>query len=517
MTQASSLNPTQGSRFQRRPFSTAAVVIGVCAVAGVLTAIAPLPAGAFILLAAAALVAEFFMSLTGALVFTPVFLAFFLLNRFDEGWGLPVGRYLVKVNYWFALVVLGILAASAMLHGDAEIRNRPGLRAFLRWWVFALGAVILFGFLSSVFNAFFDAYVPDRSMLGEQLALGSLCVPMLFVVLIPLSGLSKRNTMMCIRLMTALAAGTGLIMVAFAVLPQAIVGMLGWARELGASGGMVRGSTPLGHANTVAAIQILFLPLAVTLGIRHYSAFWRTFYFGCAFFLLGGIAFSQSRTALVVAMPVVPICVFYLLGTRGIRRYRTAIFAVIFIGVLATVSLVLATQFDFSRFWGRQYYEEANVERRVAMVSTAARVLLDHPVLGASPNSVYPRDELDPKWVPPAVDQLGPIVFYRGRLTAANPHNVFLNIVAEYGVLGGSFVFSLFALVFLRLFRTWRATASINPFDHTMIAALGFSFCAFLCAGLGNALFLYSVRIGLIFWILMGLAIRYTALVKDEG
>lgn len=195
---------------------------------------------------------------------------------------------------------------------------------------------------------------------------------------------------------------------------------------------------------------------------------------------------------------------------------KTLVVTGVFAAGAIVVGVVLFSRFDFSRFWSREYYDDASVERRAQTMRTALHILRDYPLLGASPNSVYPRDEIQPDWTPPALDPISPIVFYRGELSVANAHNLFLNILVEYGVLGGGAFFAVLAAVAFTLQHGLRASKGRTPFDHAMIAAMALALVSFLGAGLGAVLFLYRIRIGIVFWTLIGLAIRFCIVVTEE-
>ena len=511
--------PAPPARCVRQPRATAPHWIAVgslclCAVAGVAAArVPPAIIAVVLMLGLVALAAWWVVGLTGTLVMAPTFLSFFLLNRFDQGYALPVGDCLVKVNYWFAGIVLVLLALVNVLRPSRETLANRRLVRFAVYFGFGLSLFAVLGLLSIVLNGVFDRYVPDRSALGELLALGSLCLPMVLLFTIVLSDLSKQQTLMCLRGLIVFAAGTGFVMVVFGLLPQTVTSMLGWSRELvQGSGGLVRGQTPLGHPNSVAGILVLFLPVTVILGLRHRSLIWTPFYLGSALFLMGGVLFSMSRAAAAVAVVVLFLSVLYILGAQAWKHMLSLGAAGVFIAVVVWAGLSLLGAYDFSRFWSRRYHENASIERRIETMTTALRVWRDHPILGASPNSVYPRDEIKPDWEPAAIDDISTIIFYRGHISAVNPHNLYLTILAEYGVLGGGVFFALLGFVLLTLWRAWRVPVAMSPLDRTTAAALFIAVVGFMGISMGGALYTYLIRLGLVFWTFVALALRYSLL-----
>jgi O-antigen ligase len=384
--------------------------------------------------------------------------------------------------------------------------------------LFAIGLAVfvLLALTSVAVNGFFDRYVPNRSSLGEMLAIGGLCLPMGFAIVIPLTNLDKSKTLMCLRILIGLAALTGVVMAAFAVFPQVVAGMLGWVKDLGADTGLVRGTTPLGHSNTVSAVLLLLLPVAILLGFTHRSVLWTPFYLGSALCLMAGILFSLSRASAAVAAVIILLCYLYLFVMKSVRRGFLVGTAALFAICVAAVGIWLFATFDFGRFWSRRYFEAASVERRIQTMNTALVVIRDYPVFGISPNSLYPRDDVDPHWIPPDVDLISTIVYYRGHLSAASPHNLYLMVLAEYGVFGAAVFFSLLALCLLALLYAWRALRHFPPEDRATMASAILALIGFLGVGMSGVLFIYSVRIGLVFWVFVGLALRY-AIAAWEG
>lgn len=455
----------------------------------------------------------------GTFAIAPVVLAITQLKRFDEQLGLPLGRFTLIPSYWFGLFcLLGLLVTASIFRShEGETFSLPKKTFMRRFWV--LWALILgMGLISSLYNRAFDHYVPDRSILGEYLALGGIMFPMAFAGIVPFVRLTERQTVLAIRTIVAFLSATAFMMAFFAAAPERIVGALGLTQQLDVGGGFVRGWTPLGASNSVAAFLILIMPLTVVMGFRDRSLFWRFFYLGCSFVIVVGLLFCRSRSGLAVALPVLFLSCLYVVFARGPYRIRNFLLLTAFWVATVAAGVVLFATFDFSRFWSRDYYGDTSVERRWESMTTAVQVFVDHPLLGASPNAVYPREDIDPNWVPEGIDLVSAVVYYRGNETAAHPHNLVLTVLAEFGVLGGGIMFILFALLWLTLYRSFRTLRRASDFvakDHL------FAFCAglagFAGAALGGALFLYSIRMGLVLWIYVGLMLRYAFLHQTAG
>lgn len=494
-------------------------VLIIGALSAVCAAVAPLAAATAVALTLVLVLGIALLGPAGVAALLPAVAAATLLNRFDEQFGFSVDRFTIRATYWLSAVCLAFLLLTiAVPSSNAALRGRTRLETTYRnvFWT-SLAAFVLFAALSSLYNAAFDRYVPGRSLAGEFLALGILAVSAGFAGVLPFTNLSARRTLAGIRVLLALTAATALVISLFAVAPERIALPLDLTRGLDMGGGFVRGWTPLGHANTVAAAILLFLPFAIIPGFRDASAVWRLFHMGCAGTLILGLLFCRSRAGLAVAVPIAAACYVYLFGARGRGRGFGVVSAVLFTVLVGVVVVTLFHTYDFSRFWARDFYGDASIERRMTSMATALRVFRDYPLLGASPNSVYPRDDLDPNWIPAGIDTIGAVVFYRGHETAPHPHNLFLTILAEFGLLGGTaylVLLGVLGVTFLRLFVRARATARNNAKD--CLFAFGLGFLAFLGASLGGALFVYSMRIALVFWIFLGLSLRYGFLMAQE-
>ncbi|MBI2433538.1 MAG: hypothetical protein HYV26_11770, partial [Candidatus Hydrogenedentes bacterium] len=123
--------------------------------------------------------------------------------------------------------------------------------------------------------------------------------------------------------------------------------------------------------------------------------------------------------------------------------------------------------------------------------------------------------ELRPGWIPPLADVISPIFFYEGHTTAETPHNFYLTVFAEFGLIGAAFFFWLLWRLFRRLWRARRLPELTLP-ERRLFTAVLLGLCAFLMIGMFEAVLMTSVRANLVFWIFAGLALRY-ARIKETG
>lgn len=465
---------------------------------------------------AAAAAGTFALGAPGLVLLLTSGMSFLLMQRLDEGLAIPVYNVSIRGTYWLTLLLLALLAAHVLWNrleprSPAMEERRLAGRLFARWtWftIFALAAVAL--------NHLMDDRVAGRKASGELLGILAICLPILFCVLILLSDLSPRRTMFCIQGLIGLGGFAGFIMAAFGLLPDQVVGMLGWVKASGGTVDLVRGRLPLGHPNAVAATMLLLLPAATALGLSGRGRPWRVFYLLCAVLMFSGVLFSLSRASLLNMSLVLCVTLGYLFFAEKDHRLRGCLVSLFLAAFLLLLAAGLLSHYDFSRFWSRGYYEDASVARRADSMRTAVIVWKDHMIWGANPDAVYPRLELRPGWTPPVSDSISPIIFYRGHRSAETPHNFYLTLLAEFGVLGGILFLSILFTVVRTLWRI-RSRPGLDVVDRKTIDAFGLGLGAFLLAGMSEAVLMVGIRVSLVAWIFAGLALRYALLAAEAS
>ena len=472
----------------------------------------PVVSLAVLLCLVAASTSQAVFGITGSLVVVAAVLSFFLMNRFDEGLALAVGGVKMKATFWFTLLCVAALAVRVgLLRGDSS-RRAVAVEQPRKWltscWVLFAGL----GVLSIGLNHTIDRHVTGRYLPGELLALLAICTPVAFAVLIPLSNLTRARTLLCLRVLVLLGGLSGFIMAAFGLLPGRLLALLGWTGATGGTLDLIRGRLPMGHANTVAAVMLLLMPPALMGGLVGRNGAWRLVHLGCAALMFCGVLFSLSRSALLCMVLIVAATFAQFFLTQKAWRRAAALLISVFLGLgLIGTAGYLFSRYDFSRFWSRGYFEDASVERRANSMLTALAVWRDHPVLGAGPDSVYPRFELRPGWTPPTADQIGPVVYYRGRITAADPHNLYLDLLAEFGVLGSAAFAGILFSAMVALFEAWRHPRA-DEFERRTLAALMLGIVAFLMIGMFASVLITTLRANVVFWIFVGLSLRFAVL-----
>lgn len=503
------------------PKADAGIVIAMCALAGAAAGMATdihmLAIPLTILMLAGGFICSILFGFPGLLSLTPVLLAFLLLNRFDELFVIPLDMYVaLKPTFYLTALCLVLLGVYVMISPNEALLKKPAQRRFLLRMQWTLFAFIAAGLLSIGLNRLFDDYLIHRDATGELLALASVVMPVGFLLLLPRRNMNRERTLRCIRFMIAMGGLAGFIMAAFGILPGRVLDLIGWTRAMGGTVDLVRGRLPLGHPNSVAAVILLLMPPAMVFALACDKGFWRLFHLACAGLMFLGVLFALSRSALLCLMLVLAPTMLYLIWrSRGRRRFVLVSLSGGFCVALTVMALYLFSQYDFSRFWSRAYHEDASVERRADSMYTALAIWRDYPVLGISPDAFYTRFETRRDWSHVSQDEISGMLFYKGRISAESPHNVFLMAFSEFGAVGGSlFLMLLYAL--MRMLWRARKYPGISEYDQFALAGLFFGFCGFLLMQLFGVELLAGQRATTVFWVMAAFAAHYAGLAESE-
>lgn len=440
-----------------------------------------------------------------------------LMVRFDEQYAISIGGGLhIKGIYLLMLAVLGALCAYIVAYRLISHESNGAITRYAHGMAWPLAGFVGTALVAVLINHWANQFGVKRYAAGEVAALGTIALPISFALLIPLSNLSEKRTLLCLRGIVLLGGLAGFVMAMFGLLPGAVLGALGWGKAMVGTADLVRGRLPLGHPNTVAAFMILLLPATVIMGLGDRRLFWRVFYLACGATMFCGVLFALSRGALLCTM-FITVCAFVSLLYTMKGRMRLIGFGLVIVVALLLVAVasVLFARFDFSRLWSRGYHETASVERRTESMLAAAAIWRDHKFLGVSPDAVYPRLDLRVDWKTATEDQVSPIVYYRGMRSAETPHNMYLTALAEFGLIGAAFFFYLIYHVLIWVWRSiWRKNLLV--YDQRLLLSLGLGMCGFLMMGMFEALLFATLRASIIFWIFAGLTARFILLTASS-
>jgi len=144
---------------------------------------------------------------------------------------------------------------------------------------------------------------------------------------------------------------------------------------------------------------------------------------------------------------------------------------------------------------------------RTAAMRTSVLVWRDHLLFGTGPGALYPRLETEPNWDFEGHSDAGFLLSYRGEMSPPHPHNMYLLMLAEFGLLGTPFMLFLIGSVGWMLY-SLRQRLGNSPIAFEFVTAAGFTLVAVLFSGMADVLFLVSLRSGIVTWTFFGLALR---------
>ena len=462
-------------------------------------------------------IAYSFVGAPGIVVLVPVLYCFGGLSRIDDALSIVLdGRFRIPVAYWLTALTLGLLVLMVPWNRYAGAGVIPPEQRFARRFSGVLLALVAWSFASLAFNHLVDSYIPDRSILAEMLSIGTLAFPMAMAAVIPMSGLSRKQSLRCMQAIIGLAAATGLVMAVFGLMPGLITGMLGWTGAAFGTLDLARGRTPLGHPNTVAAVLQILMAACAVLGIRGKGLIARGTYLGTAGAIFFGILFSLSRTALAISGLTLLLVFAYVFISGKKARGTEPLLIGGFLAILVCGMAYLFMTYDFSRFWSHGYYENEAVGGRTTALSTSLRVWWDHPFTGTGPGALYPRLDSEYGWEFDGFSDAGFLLSYGKYMTPPHPHNMYLLALSEFGLLGAPLLFFLIGYTGWMLYSLGQRLKG-NPPDRELMMAALFGFTALLFSGMVESLFLINIRHGIIAWTFLGLAIRYGIAAAEDA
>ena len=214
-----------------------------------------------------------------------------------------------------------------------------------------------------------------------------------------------------------------------------------------AMGGFFRAYGTIGHPANLATYFLLTIPLLVGLSFVLKGKL-RWVAVGCAAAGLAGLACTQSRGPWVFAAVQVVVVMIAMLLFRVLSVKHVIVLSGIATIVMFAV-VVRYEEFIVERF-SRDYSE--SLELRSNDINTAYQIFAESPLTGVGPNN-YAAKLLDyaPEWKP-LFDEAKEFQAEMNSRVFVAPHNLFLFILAEMGILGLlSFVILIIGMLWIGL------------------------------------------------------------------
>jgi len=417
----------------------------------------------------------------------------FLLRRFDIRFGVTCLDTEFRLSFF--IVLAGCLALLA----------RAIMRRTLR-----IGSDMLLPFVALIIASLLSITAGSVSGTGRATPAGQLgemakfLVPVVFCFAIAWGGLSREDIRRLLRIIVMTAVATALMVVVVSIFSDWFVKTFGWKHVWYGNESIARAHVPLSGGIQSGAFLVMVFPLCLQM---YYGSSKRRdilFFFFSAIVIALGIVFCFSRAILVTA--VLTTCGMFLARTerkgklsRGSRKW---IFALLL--VAAVTAVVSAVSFERYIARGRR---SQSIEYRRKGAEVALTVIRDHPVIGSSFATVYPRQVTG--FVPDA-HRGGrmAVIFYKGEVSPVDPHNLFLMIAAEMGLFG----LAVFSWLIYRIFRNlnnYASSARPSPAEKLIVNGFMWGIFAFLFQSLGASFLMTDLRIAVLFWTFVGVSLAF--------
>lgn len=245
------------------------------------------------------------------------------------------------------------------------------------------------------------------------------------------------------------------------------------------------------NANDIAIILVSVIPLVIMLADSSKSMLARYMYIGIAGIFVFNILFTGSRNGLIGLSAT---GLLSLIHFKSMARFLKIVMFVLLFSAVAVIGVrnVLNRSDLSGAVGGDESSEDRLVQWRVAM-----NMLADHPLLGIGPNefTTYVADY--------------------GGIRGLQPHNTFIQVFAESGLLGG-ISFILFGTY--PLYYAWQMIKKKNAKKFVSLGSSCYKFIAFSLTGFWICAFFSNRYQFYILYILIALlvAVKENILAKEN-
>lgn len=236
---------------------------------------------------------------------------------------------------------------------------------------------------------------------------------------------------------------------------------------------------PLGDPNFFAQILLVLVPLALALAWHGRRRRERLLAAGAAVLLIAGTVFTYSRGAALALAVVLSLAWL----ARGVRLREVAaglaVLAVLYVALPAGFTRRLTTLEQITGGGEAALHPDSSFEKRRLVTATAWRMFLEHPVVGVGAGNYTTR-------FGPFADAVGSAAReYEDPFGDNYPHNLYLEVAAETGLLGLALFAGVVAVAFACLETARRRLASAGlGLEATLAGATALSLVGYMVAGL---------------------------------
>lgn len=247
-------------------------------------------------------------------------------------------------------------------------------------------------------------------------------------------------------------------------------------------GAAVRVAGQAGHSNWLAMTLILLLPINAFWFYTTHRLWARVLIVACAVLQVSALVLTFARTGFIIGAGVMLMLVM----TRMVRITPLRIFALLMVAVIGF--MMLPPAYIERVFSPRMYVESESVRARWALQSSAATYAAENPIFGLGTGGfglrfIHEGNE--------TAQQMRYVVeFQNWQAVFIGTHNMFLQILADTGVIGFLFFAYFYYLMYRELYKARRHYDDVgDPLGHVIVTTLFISLSAFLlCAVFLHAL-----------------------------
>ncbi len=275
--------------------------------------------------------------------------------------------------------------------------------------------------------------------------------------------------------------------------------------ERGGAQGQLRAAGPIGETNRYAQILLVLLPLAVLMIRTGSSGTLRALGLAAGGFILGGLLLTFSRGAMLTG-----VVLLAMMACMRLLKLRHVLASVLGVSVLVAafapaVIARMATLEHLNSLLFRTGYTyrapDSSAVRRYVLNATTWHVFLDHPIFGVGPGHFAEYYSV------PYANRVGLIATTKKYMG----HNLYLETLAETGIIGLACLLAIFFVIMHGLWRERRHWLQNHP--ELANAATAFFLC--LCAYAISAVFEH-LSYQRYFWLLVALSSAAARIIHSQ-
>jgi O-antigen ligase len=248
---------------------------------------------------------------------------------------------------------------------------------------------------------------------------------------------------------------------------------------------------PIGEKNRFAQVLVVLVPITVALGLSEQRRSGRWAAWAALLLILGGMLYTFSRGAgvalgvmvlVIMPPPMIRPRIAAAIGTAAVVLALT--FAPGYIYRLSSLSNITAL------LGGDASQTDTSVQGRATENLATLRIFLDHPVLGVGPGQT-----------PRFIRDYGRSVGFKLLDPNRRAHNLYLEELADTGVVGFSFFFAMMGVTLAGLYRVRHRTQRDDRVAYLLASGMILSLLTYLV----TAIFLH-LSYERYYWFLLALA-----------